>query len=44
MERARKEAFGLIATDPTLSEEHHQRLKENLLSKFKGRLGLINVA
>ena len=44
MEHARKEAFGLITIDPTLSEERHQRLKENLLSKFKGRLGLINVA
>ena len=44
MEHARKEAFSLIAGDPTLSEEHHQKLKENLLSKFKGRLGLINVA
>ncbi len=44
MERARREAFGIVASDPTLSEEHHQRLKENLLSKFKGKLGLINVA
>ena len=44
MERARKEAFGLIALDPTMSEEHHQKLKENLLAKFKGRLELINVA
>ncbi len=44
MERARREAFGIVASDPTLSEEHHQRLKENLLSRFKGKLGLINVA
>ena len=44
MERARKEAFGLVACDPALSEEHHQLLKENLLLKFKGKLGLINIA
>ena len=44
MERARREAFGLVASDPTLSEERHQPVKENLLSKFKGKLGLINVA
>ncbi|MBI5144510.1 MAG: ATP-dependent DNA helicase RecG, partial [Candidatus Omnitrophica bacterium] len=43
MEVARKEAFGLIAKDPNLAEEHHKLLKENLLSRFKGRLDLIKV-
>jgi ATP-dependent DNA helicase RecG len=44
MERARKEAFGLVAADPALSEEHHQQLKTDLLDKFKDKLELINVA
>ena len=43
MEVARKEAFGLIAKDPNLAEEHHKLLKENLLSRFKGKLDLIKV-
>ena len=44
MECARREAFGLVASDPNLAEERHSLLKEKLLSKFKGKLGLINVA
>ena len=44
MERARKEAFSLVAGDPALSDERHRKLKDNLLHKFKGKLGLINVA
>ncbi|MFA6321154.1 MAG: ATP-dependent DNA helicase RecG [Candidatus Omnitrophota bacterium] len=44
MERARKEAFAVIDRDPVLSEEHHQKLKEGLTSRFKGRLDLINIA
>lgn len=43
MEMARKEAFGLIAHDPELSEEHHRPLKENLKKRFRGKLDLINV-
>jgi len=44
MELARREAFGLIARDPNLMEEHHRRLKEGLVSRFKDKLDLINVA
>ncbi|MDD5429027.1 MAG: ATP-dependent DNA helicase RecG [Candidatus Omnitrophica bacterium] len=44
MERARKEAFGVVAGDPSLSEDHHRKLKAGLLSRFRGRLGLMDVA
>ncbi len=43
MERARKEAFGMVAIDPTLSEERHRKLKEDLAVKFKDKLGLGSV-
>ncbi len=43
MERARKEAFGIIAKDPDLSEEHHGKLKESVFARFKGKLDLIRV-
>ncbi|MDP3804397.1 MAG: helicase-related protein, partial [Candidatus Omnitrophota bacterium] len=43
MELARKEAFGLIAKDPNLREEHHRGLKENLMTRFKGKFDLIKV-
>ncbi|MDP3803974.1 MAG: ATP-dependent DNA helicase RecG, partial [Candidatus Omnitrophota bacterium] len=44
MERARIEAFSIVAKDPDLSEEHHRLLKEALAARFKGKLDLINVA
>ncbi|MFA6142304.1 MAG: ATP-dependent DNA helicase RecG [Candidatus Omnitrophota bacterium] len=43
MERARTEAFDLIAKDPDLREEHHKLLKDALLTRFKDRLDLIGV-
>ncbi len=43
MERARKEAFDLIARDPSLKEEHHRYLKEDLAARFKGKLDLVKV-
>ena len=43
MERARKEAFDLIAKDPDLREEHHRLLKENLMARFKEKFGLVRV-
>ncbi len=43
MELARIEAFGLIAKDPNLTEEHHRLLKENLGMRFGGKLDLIKV-
>ena len=43
MERARIEAFGIVAKDPGLSEEHHRQLKESVFARFKGKLDLIRV-
>ena len=43
MERARIEAFGLVAKDPNLQEEHHRLLKDALTARFKGRFDLIGV-
>ena len=43
MERARAEAFDLIAKDPELREEHHRLLKDALAVRFKDRLDLIGV-
>ncbi len=43
MERARIEAFELVAADPNLSEERHWKLKESLAAKFAGKLGLAGV-
>jgi ATP-dependent DNA helicase RecG len=44
MESARREAFALIERDPGLSEEHHRRLGKLLADRFRGQLGLVNVA
>ena len=44
MEIARREAFGLVAKDPFLKDERHRLLKMGILSRFKGKLDLINVA
>jgi len=43
MEQARKEAFEVIRSDPNLSASEHKLLKENLYSRFKGRVDLIHV-
>jgi ATP-dependent DNA helicase RecG len=43
MELARREAFNLIARDPSLKEEHHRPLKESFVDKFRGRLELARV-
>lgn len=43
MERARREAFDLVAKDPDLKEEHHRFLKESLFARFKGKFDLIRV-
>ena len=43
MEAARKEAFGLIAKDPSLKEEHHAALRATLAERFKGKLELARV-
>ncbi|MFA5143898.1 MAG: ATP-dependent DNA helicase RecG [Candidatus Omnitrophota bacterium] len=44
MERARLEAFNLVARDPGLSEEHHRLLKETLADRFSRNMGLDGVA
>ena len=43
MKVARSQAFGLVARDPEMKEEHHRLLKAGLISRFKGRLELINI-
>ncbi len=40
---ARKEALALIESDPTLSDPAHRMTKEVLLSRFEGRLSLIDI-
>ena len=40
---ARKEALALIEKDPTLSDPAHRMTKEVLLSRFEGRLSLIDI-
>jgi len=44
MERARKEAFELVARDPDLKEDHHRLLREALMSRFKEKIELAGVA
>lgn len=44
MELARKEAFDLVGRDPDLEEEHHRMLKEAIVSRFKGKFNMLNVA
>lgn len=44
MERARREAFALVAQDPELREEHHRQLKTALVERFRGKFELVNVA
>ncbi|MBI4335790.1 MAG: ATP-dependent DNA helicase RecG [Candidatus Omnitrophica bacterium] len=43
MEQARKEAFEVIHSDPNLTLPEHRLIKENLYSRFKGRVDLIHV-
>jgi ATP-dependent DNA helicase RecG len=43
MEMSRKEAFSLISRDGGLREEHHEKLRVALKTKFGGRFNLINV-
>lgn len=43
MEQARKEAFELIVMDPNMSLPEHKMLKDNLFSRFKGKVDLIHV-
>ena len=43
LQLARRDAFALVKSDPTLRKPAHQRLKAAVVSKYKGRLGLIDV-
>ncbi|MFH0764574.1 MAG: ATP-dependent DNA helicase RecG [Candidatus Omnitrophota bacterium] len=43
MERARREAFGIVGKDPDLAEDHHRPLKEALAARFAGKLDLMGV-
>ncbi|MCM8760844.1 MAG: ATP-dependent DNA helicase RecG [Candidatus Omnitrophica bacterium] len=44
MERARREAFAIVAADPKLQDERHRLIREALAFRFKGRTGFMNVA
>jgi ATP-dependent DNA helicase RecG len=44
MESSRRRAFGIVEADPDLSEERHAALKRAVLSRFKDRIDLVNVA
>jgi ATP-dependent DNA helicase RecG len=40
LEEARQEALGLVATDPDLRAPEHRALREALLARWRGKLGL----
>ena len=40
LEETRKEAFGLIAEDPVLSDSRHEKLKNQLMENFKDKFHL----
>ncbi|MFH1867571.1 MAG: ATP-dependent DNA helicase RecG [Candidatus Omnitrophota bacterium] len=40
LEEARKEAFNMIAEDPSLNEERHAKLKKQLIESFKDKFHL----
>jgi len=41
---ARRDAFALVGSDPTLSEAGHKKIREALLARFGDSLGLIDIA
>src|SRR3989441_7555675 len=43
LEDARIEAQGIIATDPELKDDAHRGLREGLLQRWRGKLGLASV-
>jgi ATP-dependent DNA helicase RecG len=43
LEEARIEAQGIIATDPELKDDAHRGLREGLLQRWRGKLGLASV-
>ena len=42
--QARKAAFELVAKDPSISAPEHQNFRKILLSRWKGKLELVEVA
>lgn len=41
---ARRDAFGIIKSDPTLSEPHNQQLRQEVIRAYAGKLNLIDGA
>jgi hypothetical protein len=41
---ARKHAFKLVQTDPMLTQPEHLSIRNALLEKFAGTLGLVDIA
>jgi ATP-dependent DNA helicase RecG len=43
LEQARTEADDIVARDPNLENAAHQALRENLLARWRGKIGLASV-
>jgi ATP-dependent DNA helicase RecG len=41
---ARRDAFELVQTDPTLTRPHHHNIRRALIQKFGKKLGLVDIA
>lgn len=41
---ARRDAFGLVQTDPTLNKPEHNNIRRALIRKFGKKLGLVDIA
>ena len=41
---ARRDAFAIVADDPSLSAPHHQQLREEMVKAYAGRLDLVTGA
>ncbi len=41
---ARRDAFELVQTDPTLTKPHHHNIRRALIQKFGEKLGLVDIA
>ena len=43
LKQARADAFEIVAKDPHLTQETHQKIRQNVLEAFKDKLELISI-
>ena len=43
LKQARTDAFEIVAKDPHLTQETHQKIRQRVLETFKDRLELISI-